>query len=228
MTTRKTMFGLLVLAALALATNAQAQLIKNWKDLDVNNKNSGIRQGGRDLDKSIPRFNSTMGRTSGSGWSDGQNVSYTIDPYGNVTRFLDGTNPSNLGRVANLNRNAQGQAFWNYNGVTVRAAPQFDQTANYQIQIDPNNGAVIETKYVGTQIVNRQQVGWAQLCYAGNGQPLFRWGSNQVAANRPWQQAAGGQNNQQQDPGMAIANGVIQIINSAAQAQHNYNDYDDE
>ena len=43
--------GLAALVVLAMGPAAQAQLIKKPSDLDPFNKNSGIRQGGRDVDR---------------------------------------------------------------------------------------------------------------------------------------------------------------------------------
>lgn len=158
----------------------------------------------------------------------------SIDSRGRIwSGSSSGGSAGNVVGQASLRHNSSGQAWWvssysnRYGRVQPRRAPAYDRS--YRTRIDENTGVVWRETYVGSRRVGRTQVGRATLVYDRNGRPLYRYNGRLVSANKPWRpqqpvrppQPSTSQypnhNQQQGDPGLAIAGGILQIIAAAAQ-----------
>ncbi|WP_404308266.1 hypothetical protein [Neorhodopirellula lusitana] len=161
-------------------------------------------------------------------WSS---TTYSINLHGYVTETTSGNMNSskNLGRIATLKHTAWGDAYWTYGGKQADAAAQYDRNQVYKIVIDPNSGRVTKDRYSGNRYVSSTYAGQATLIQS-NGRAIYSFQGKSVYANRPSRSAYPATQqyvprnpqqfgNSSQDPGAALAIGILGAIGQALNNQ---------
>jgi hypothetical protein len=177
------------------------------------------------------------GVSIGGGRQDqGSSLMVIVGPYikadGGV---MYGSNTGNVREIAraSLTRNSRGQAFWVYKGAenSPLRAPRYDRPVDRTVryEVNANNGVVYRVEYMnGQRQLGSQEVQRLKVQYDNQGRPYYAYnGKTYWANNQPWRKpqqpqypqnpqypSGGGQ--QAQDPGVAIAVGILQAIDQAA------------